>query len=183
MNKHIRNGLAGIAIAGGTVLGAVQVGGIANAQVDDTDTTVEQTDGTETDADDRADRRAQRRSMRTAAREAVADVIGIDSEVLENRLRDGDTLGDIAAEHGVETSAVADVIVDQFTERIETAVADGRVAQERVDEKLAGLDERVTTFIEEGRPERRDGEGRHGRGDRHGGNPAGDADVATDGEG
>ncbi len=149
MNKRIRTGLIGIALAGGTALGATQVGGVANAQEDPTvDTTVAQpadTDGEEQDGEKQDGRR-----NRLAT---VAELIGIEVEDLRTQLREGASLADVATANGVETQTVIDFIVGERTERIETKVAEGDLTREEADEKLEGLEDGVTLRVEEGRQE------------------------------
>ena len=107
--------------------------------------------------------------------EALAEVLGMDAEALAEALRSGSTLADVAAEQGVSVDAVVDTIVDGMTDRLDTAVEEGRITQEQADERLAELEERVTTGVDEGRPDR--GE----RGRRGGGAPAdASTDAATD---
>ncbi len=189
MNKRIRTSLISAALVGGSVFGVTQVGGVANAQTDDEPVTTEQSEDPPADGEDA--RPNGRRGM-GAALEAVAEVIGIEVDDLRTQVRDGATLGDIAEANGVDSSEVVNVIVQAKQDRIAQAVEDGRITQEQADEKAAELEDRVTTRVEEGRPERpegtADGEGRRGPGQRGNdgqggaGAPAGDeAPAPTDG--
>ena len=54
--------------------------------------------------------------------------------------------------------AVVDLIVEQKNERIDEAVESGRIEATDADEMRAEVEERVTTRVNEGRPERGDGE-------------------------
>lgn len=183
MNK-IRTTVITAALAGGSILGLASVTGIADAAVD-TDATSEtdtatptaavaaaQVDQTDTEADaqvdpDRAARRAARQEARQANRQEVADVLGVSVEDLAEQLQAGATLADVAEANGVAVSAVVDVIVQNKTDRIDLAVESERITAEEAAERIAGLDERVQTRVEEGRPERGEGEGRRGpRGQR-----------------
>lgn len=165
-NRRVRTALVAAALAGGTLFGVSQLGGVANAQTDDT------TDTTDTTAQEcqqlRQERREERQAERQEHAEELATLLGIDTETLEEQLRSGETLADIATANGVSVQTVVDAIVADRTEHIEEAVADGKIDQERADELLADLEERVTERVEEGRPDRGDGP-RGGRGGPRGG--------------
>ncbi len=175
MNKRIRTTILATAVAGGTVLGATQLGGIANAQVDDGgDTPVDAPESPPEDEDGRPPRGEGRRG---AHLDSLAELLGMDADVLREALRGGSTLADVAADQGVDVQAVVDAIVDQETQRIEQAVEDGRLTEDEAAEKTADLEERVTTRVDEGRPERPEGE-RGPRGPRAGGEAPADAAEA-----
>ena len=208
-SKRVRTGLLAAAIGGGTLLGATQIGGVVNAQTDDT--TTEESTGDDTTTDDapdrdrdrlrfedlteeereqlreeRRERREERRELRQANAEEVADLLGVDSEVLRDWIHGGGTLAEIAEQNGVSVDAVVDLIVEQKNERIDTAVGNGHIDIETADEKRAELEERVTTRVNEGRPERGEGEGvgpRGDRGPRGGAGAPADAPAADDAEG
>jgi hypothetical protein len=193
MNKRIRTGLVSAVLAVGTLAGVAQISGVANAQVDDTTTTVETTTETadtgtpaadeETEAEREA-HREERRAAREATRQAVAELLGMDVEELHEQLHAGATLAELATANGVEVTAVVDLIVEEKMARLDEAVANGRLTADEAAEIAAELETRVQTRVEEGRPERGEGgEGRHGHGHGHGrrGGPA--ADEAPDAEG
>ena len=198
-NKRIRTGLLTAALAGGTILGATQVGGVVNAQVDDVPT--EQPADAEATTDDltfeerreaRQERREARQEARLANAQEVADVIGVDVEVLHEWIRGGGTLAEVAEQNQVSVDAVVAVLVEQHNERIDAAIESGRIDADEADEKRADVEERVTTRVTEGRPERGEGgfgprgQGGHGgdRGLRGGGEgPPAHAPAADDAEG
>lgn len=166
MNKRIRNTIAATAIAGGTILGLGSVGAVS-AQVDDApaDDAEQPADGEE----------RPERPNREGKLSPIASLLGMEIDELREAIRGGSTLADVATDQGVAVDDVVDVIVDAKTERIAGAVEDGRITQEQADEKLAELEERVTTRVNEGRPERGDGEGFRGRGGPRGGGFGGGA--------
>ena len=207
-SKRVRTGLLAAAIGGGTLLGATQIGGVVNAQTDDTtidevttDTVGEDTPVRDRDRDrfqdltdeereqlrqERQERREERRELRQANAQEVAALLGVDSEVLRDWIHGGGTLAEIAEQNGVSVDDVVDLIVEQKNERIDTAVENGRIDAETADEKRAELEERVTTRVNEGRPERGEGEGvgpRGDRGPRGGAGAPADAPAADDAEG
>ncbi|MBT7430045.1 MAG: hypothetical protein HN783_09565 [Ilumatobacter sp.] len=157
MNKSIRTGLISTALVAGSLIGA----GVVSAQVDDTvpvDPAIEQP------ADAPADGERGARSERRAERaQATADLLGIDVDELRAAFEDGQTLAQIAEANGVDVQTIIDAKVSAKTERINAAVEEGRLTEAEAAEKLADVEERVTTRVNEGRPER--GE-RGERGDR-----------------
>jgi hypothetical protein len=86
--------------------------------------------------------------------EALTELLGIDAETLHTQLHDGSTLAEIAQAQGVEVQQVIDTLVAEATERINGAVADGRIDQAEADEKLAELTDRITDMVNNGRPDR-----------------------------
>jgi polyhydroxyalkanoate synthesis regulator phasin len=77
----------------------------------------------------------------------VADSLGISEDELRDALADGQTIAEIAEEQGVDVQDVIDDIVAAQRERVDEAVAEGRLTQEEADELLAGAEERVTAFV------------------------------------
>lgn len=83
------------------------------------------------------------------ALETVAGVLGIDVETLKTQLQDGQTIAEIA---GGQTQAVIDALVADANEKIDAALADGRITQEQADTMKANTVERITTLVNEGGP-------------------------------
>ncbi|MCL4241646.1 MAG: hypothetical protein KJ048_09860 [Dehalococcoidia bacterium] len=79
----------------------------------------------------------------------VAGVLGIDEESLKAELREGNTIAEIA---GDQTQAVIDALVAEANAKIDQAVADGKITQERADAMKANTVERITTLVNEGGP-------------------------------
>lgn len=95
----------------------------------------------------------------------AAGFLDIEVGDLAERLRGGETLAQIA---GDETDELIDYLVADVEEHLAQAVADGKLTQPEADEKLAEAEERITTFVNEGPPERPEGE-EWGLGERRGG--------------
>jgi hypothetical protein len=169
MNKRIRTGLVSTALIAGSFIGA----GVVSAQVDDTvpadtattEATVEApADDAEQPVDAPAEGERGARGERRAERaQATADLLGIEVDDLRAAFEEGQTLAQIAEANGVDVQTIIDAKVDAKTERINAAVEEGRLTDAEAAEKLADVEERVTTRVNEGRPER--GE-RSARGDR-----------------
>lgn len=172
MNKRIRTSIISAALVGGSILGVAQVGGVANAQTDDEPVPTEQTE--DPPADGETDRPGRHRGM-GGALDAIAEVIGVEADEIRTQVRDGATLGDIAEANGVDSTEVVAVIVESKQDRLAQAVEDGRITQEEADERVVDLEDRVTTRVDEGRPERPEGEAGEGRQGRRGGNGPGGA--------
>jgi hypothetical protein len=124
---------------------------------------------TQDQADDLAEVRgaieAHREEMRAEKQQAVADALGITVEELEAARQDGVSLAELA---GDNLDAVVDLFTTQATERVEEALADGRITQEQADERLDGLSDRIESRLESGGGFGNRGEGREGHGHRGG---------------
>ncbi|MCB0994766.1 MAG: hypothetical protein KDB21_06730 [Acidimicrobiales bacterium] len=100
--------------------------------------------------EDRRDRRGDRREGRRETIETVSELLGMPADEVAAALRDGATLADLA---GDDVGAVIDALVSAGTERVEAAVDAGRLPQEKADELLADLEQRVTALVNgDGRP-------------------------------
>jgi DNA-binding ferritin-like protein (Dps family) len=111
----------------------------------------------------------QRAEMQAEKLAAIADVLDITVEDLEAAKEEGQSLAEIA---GDNVDALVDYFVEQKTEKINEKVAEGELTQEEADEKIAGLEERIESRIENG-----GGFGRRGHGNR---GAAVDADGAAE---
>ena len=96
--------------------------------------------------------------------ESLAETLGTDVESLGQALRDGQTIAEIAEANGVDPQTVIDSMVADKTERIDQAVADGRIDTEKAEEIKAGLAERITARVNGERPEGFEGRGGFGPG-------------------
>ena len=122
------------------------------------------------------------RGHREVALSAAATVLGVEETALKAELRAGKTLATIAGERNVALDAVAKALVDEATKRIDAAVADGRLTEAQATKAKAGLEERVTRFVNEGFAAGGPGgpgRGGPGRGGRHGGAAAADSGEAA----
>ncbi|HEX6032415.1 MAG TPA: hypothetical protein VFY90_13365 [Tepidiformaceae bacterium] len=107
---------------------------------------------------------------------SAADVLGLQPSDLAQRLRGGETVATIAGEQGVPVDTVIDAIVADADARIDQAVANGKIDQARADQVKSKLQERVTTFVNEGPRRRHDGaamQGNHGGTRTDAGHPLG----------
>jgi polyhydroxyalkanoate synthesis regulator phasin len=95
----------------------------------------------------------------------AAEALGLTVDELRDALADGTTLADVAATQGVPTEDLVAALVAAAEERIDEAVADGRLDAAEAAERTADLAERVTDHVENGMPVG----GHHGGGMRSGG--------------
>ena len=79
----------------------------------------------------------------------AADALGLDEDVLWERLDGEQSLAEIAQAQGVDTQKVVDAIVAAEKESVAQLVAEGELTQEEADEWLADLDEEARSFVEE----------------------------------
>ena len=79
---------------------------------------------------------------------AAAEIIGIEPQDLIAGLRDGKSLAQIGEENGVSRDDLKAGIVAAITERVNTAVANERINQERADEVIANLPDRVEQLLD-----------------------------------
>jgi hypothetical protein len=91
--------------------------------------------------------------------ETAADTLGVTETELLSALEEGKSIADVAEEQGVDLQEVVDALVAAATERVDQAVEDGRLEEDRAEETKAALPDRVAAMVQrEGLP------GRGGRG-------------------
>ena len=78
---------------------------------------------------------------------AVAEMLGVEATDLVAALQDGATIADVAADNDVDVQTVIDGLVGQLSERLDEAVAEGRLTAEAADDKLAEATERIEAMI------------------------------------
>jgi hypothetical protein len=93
---------------------------------------------------------------RGAGLETVAEFLGISVDDIRAALEEGQTLADVAADNGSSAQALIDELVAEAEERLDQAIADGRLDEAEKADKLAEITERVTDMVngefEFGRP-------------------------------
>jgi hypothetical protein len=112
----------------------------------------------------------------------VAEFLGMTVEEILTALRGGSTLAGLATDAGSSADELIAFMVEQAEERLDQAVADGRLTEDERAEHLAEIEERFTEMVNGEFPGpggpgmgRRGGPG-NGRGFHHG--PGGDATDA-----
>lgn len=137
MNKKIVNWAGGLLALAVLVYGAASVKS-AYAQADTTNPVAAALDH------GRGGGHGGERGLGTPELEAAAEVLGMTADELSAALSEGKTLEDLATEANVDIQDVQDAIsavhADEIRARIEAAVADGTMTQEKADWLLEGLD-------------------------------------------
>jgi len=87
---------------------------------------------------------------RFAPLQELADVLGMPVADLRSALREGRTIEEIAAEGGTTMADLADALYNRAVERIEQAVAEGKMEQARADRILEALKTRRDACVNEG---------------------------------
>jgi 3-hydroxyacyl-CoA dehydrogenase len=102
--------------------------------------------------DGRFDR--QRDGIIRTAIQAAAEVTGLEPREIASILRDDMTLAEIVEANGGDVQTVIDQALAAATERLNEAVSNERITQERADEMLANLEPLITEAINDGFPSR-----------------------------
>jgi ribosomal protein S20 len=130
-------------LAGGGVLG---VAGVAGAQTGD--------GGPPAESD-------RPRGGHGPKLDAAAQALGLSVDDLRTRLREGNTIAQVAQAQGVDVQTVIDAMVAAANAHIDQEVQEGDLTAEEANEHKANLPERITRLVNEGKPQ---GGGPHGRG-------------------
>lgn len=104
---------------------------------------------------------------------AAATAIGVSPEELVAALRSGQSIAQVAESKGVAAQTVIDAMVAEARTHLAVKVESGDLTQAQADEKLAGIEERVTGMVN-----RTGGPGRGPGGHRPGG-PGADGDAPS----
>jgi molybdopterin converting factor small subunit len=79
--------------------------------------------------------------------ELAADTIGIPAQELRQDVKGGQSISEVAEAHGVSTQTVVDAVVNDLSSRLDKAVTDGKISQERADKIKQRLPERITNLV------------------------------------
>lgn len=93
---------------------------------------------------------------------ATAEFLGLTGDEMRAAIQEYDTLADLAAANGSSGDALIAFLVGQVQERLDQAVADGKIDQATADEKAAEAETKITEFVNSDIPE--PGQGRRGPG-------------------
>ena len=77
----------------------------------------------------------------------LAELLDLTADELTAALRAGDTLADRAADAGVETSAVVDLLVEGATGRVDAAVETGRIETDDRDTCITAISAAITAHV------------------------------------
>ena len=86
--------------------------------------------------------------VRTHRLGPVASYLGLTRQELRAELRSGKSLAEIATDHGKTVDGLVDAITAPAKERLDRAVANGRLTRERADQILARLTDAVERAVQ-----------------------------------
>jgi hypothetical protein len=135
--KIIASGLAGLALFGGAVAFAVTGAGTASA----TSTAESALTQDATPNGVRGWFHGHRREIRREAVKIAADTIRMPVDELVKDLKAGQSVAEVAQAKGVDPQKIVDAWVKAADARIDKAVADGKLTQERGDKAKAKVPE------------------------------------------
>jgi uncharacterized protein (DUF433 family) len=87
-----------------------------------------------------------------AGLDTVSTAIGISVDDLRSELEDGKTIAEVAEAHDVDPQKVIDAVVAATTKRIDEAVADDKITEERAASMKENLVDHATRLVNETRP-------------------------------
>jgi len=79
--------------------------------------------------------------------DAAATYLGLTEAQLRTELEGGKSLAQIATAHGKTIDGLVGALVDAAKQKLDAAVADGRLTQAEADSMLAGLKSRITDLV------------------------------------
>lgn len=145
MKQNLKIGFVALVIAG------VAASGIALAQSDENNDTVPPGDGPiEQQFEGRSGGHHKRGPGHLGQ---VAEILGMDPAEIVDQLEAGSTLAQVAADNGSSGDALVDALVANLNEKLDTAVANERIDQEKADEILANAEEKITEMVNSTRAE------------------------------
>lgn len=86
-------------------------------------------------------------AARAAVSDAVTELLGLDAETVRDELRGGLTLAELAEANGVSTDTLVETLVAEASERLDVAVENGRIDEDKAAEFEANLEEQITKRV------------------------------------
>ena len=86
-------------------------------------------------------------AARGAISDAVTELLGLDADTVRDELRGGKTLAELAEENGVSTETLVDTLVAEASERLDVAVENGRIDDDKAAEFEEKLEEQITKRV------------------------------------
>jgi uncharacterized protein YidB (DUF937 family) len=78
---------------------------------------------------------------------AVAEVLGVEPAVVAETLASGGTIAELASSQGVSIEELVEALVARLTERLEQAVAEGKIDDQRAARLIASAPQRIERLI------------------------------------
>lgn len=79
--------------------------------------------------------------------DAITEATGLAPQQIAQQVRDGATLAEVISANGGDVDAIIDLAVQTATDRINQAVANGRISQDEANELLTNLDSTITELF------------------------------------
>jgi len=95
-----------------------------------------------------ADGPGPRRHHRGPDLQGIGEFLGLSGEEIRDALQDGSTLAEVAEANGSSGEELTAFLVAEAEERLDGAVADGRIDETEKDEKLADVAERIASMVD-----------------------------------
>jgi hypothetical protein len=160
MNR-IKRSLAIAGVAGATILGGLSLGTTISAAQTDSSSSSSAPAAPGTDTTPNPDRPADCDQGPGRPHgpnlDVAASAIGVDASELRDALHNGSTLAQVAQDHGVDPQTVIDALVADTQQHLADKVTSGEITQDQANEHLADATQRITDFVNNGKPERPDG--------------------------
>jgi hypothetical protein len=154
MKKTLTGGALAVALLGGGALGAAQLGGVASADSSDTAPSNMVVAETSEDGHEGCNGARHHDGHRGGRHlDTAAEAIGVAPEDLRVALEDGSTIAEVAEANSVDPQVVIDAMVAELSDRLDEGVAAGRLTADEATERLGRATEKITTSVNEGRPE------------------------------
>lgn len=101
--------------------------------------------------------------------EIIAEELGVDPQEVREQLRDGGSINDVIVALGGDPAVIQQALIDAATEAINEAVENDRISQERADDLLENLDQKIEEAMSQERPAREFDRPQRGEGRRFSG--------------
>jgi len=144
--KHTIGATVAAAIAGSTIGIASFGAGLAGAQ-DDPPVAPDTSDAEPGDTEE-APSSGRPRHHRGGHSAEIADLLGLSTEELRDAMTEGQTLAEVAEANGVSRDDLVAAIKEQHQQKLDDALADGRIDADQATERSAQLDERIETMVD-----------------------------------
>jgi len=141
MRKLLTTAAVSAALVGGGIAAAATSILPAYAQ-SQTPTQSQPADGSQTQGRHPHARQALKEAIKTSA-----DTIGISPQDLAKELKGGKSIADVAKEHNVDPQKVIDALVAKADARIDKAVQDGKLTQDKADKLKAKVPDMAAKLV------------------------------------
>lgn len=93
------------------------------------------------------DRRGTARQVMRVVAETITDELGVEPRELVQAVRGGSTPAEFIEANGGDVDTMTQTVIDTLTERINQAVEDGNLPEERAEQMLENMDEHINNLM------------------------------------